>query len=61
MEVMFLVKWKILQIVLLCLMISFLIIAFIDLENIKTFLIGMSIVLLGIILIINLNTKNTHK
>lgn len=61
MEVMFLVKWKILQIVLLCLMISFLIIAFIDLENIKTFLIGMSIVLLGIILIINLNTKNPHK
>lgn len=54
-------KWKILQYILISLIIIFLIVAFIDLEKIKTFFIGMSIALLGVVLIINLNTKNPHK
>lgn len=53
-------KPRVVSYILIFISIITLIAAFIDLNNIKAYFIGISIVLLGISLIIILNTKNPH-
>ena len=54
-------KPRIVSHILIIISIITLIAAFVDINNIKPYFIGISITLLGISLIIILNTKNPHK